>query len=202
MNAKTIDIRNPLQRCEDMVVVTISGQPGCGSTSVGKLLAKKLGVEFFSVGDYTKKLALDISSEPEETRRAVEFWASKKGSSKEHHYETDMMVKTKATEGRIVIDGKIAIHMLRGFCDISVWLKAPFDTRAERVAKRDKISKQEAEKILKEKERLEGENFQRLYRFDYFGQADEADMVVDVGDKKPEEIVEIILKEIGKRKLV
>ncbi len=185
-----------------MVVIALSGQPGCGSTTVGKTLAKKLGIEFFSVGNYTKKFALQLSEEPEETKRTLDYWNSEKGRSAEHNNEIDMMQKELAAKGNIVIDAKLAIHMLRGFADISVWLKADFDVRVKRVAKRDGISTEAAKSILKEKEKLERENFQRLYTFDYFDQEEEADFVIDVGNKKTEEIVDIIMKEVKKRKLI
>lgn len=185
-----------------MVVVAISGQPGCGSTTAAKMLAGKLGVEFFSLGNYTKNRALELSGEPSETRRTADFWGSEKGSSAEFHNESDMMQKELAAKGDIVIDAKLAIHMLRGFADFSVWLRADFGARAGKVAKRDGIPEQEAKRILEEKERLERENFLRLYGFDYFVQEQEADIVIDVGKKTPEQAVGLILARMKERKIV
>ncbi len=185
-----------------MAVVAISGQPGCGSTTAGKLLAEKLGLKFFSLGNYTKKIALEVSNEPEETKRTSEFWHSEKGSSAEHNNKMDIMQKEMAATGDIVMDAKLAIHMLRGFADFSVWLKADFDVRARRVANRDSISIKEAEAVLREKEKLERDNFRRIYGFDYFDQEQEADIVIDVAEKKPEQIVGLILEEMKERKLI
>lgn len=182
-----------------MVVVALSGQPGCGSTTVSRLLAQVLGIEFFSVGNYTKKIALNISGEPEETQRTVEFWQSEKGKNAEFHHESDMMQKGRAAKGNVVIDSKLAIHMLRGFANISVWLKAPLGRRAERVAKRDSISVKEAEAILKEKEKLERDNWERIYGFDYFSQEKEADIVIDVGEKRPDQIAGMIVDELRRK---
>jgi len=33
------------------MIITISGLPGSGKTSVGKLIAERLGYEFLSIGD-------------------------------------------------------------------------------------------------------------------------------------------------------
>lgn len=184
-----------------MVVVALSGQPGSGSTTVGKLLAKKLGVEFFSVGLWNKSQLekLEGRTTETETKNSVEMWKNKTGRSEEFHNKSDIMQKEMAAKGNIVIDGKLAIHMLRGFSDVTVWLKAPIETRAERYAQRDNIGKKEAEKILREKEQLERENWQRIYGFDYFEQEEEADLAIDVSRIRPEEIVKIILEKIKKK---
>ena len=41
------------------MIITISGWPGSGKTSVGKLLSKKLGYQFYSMGDLRGKVALE-----------------------------------------------------------------------------------------------------------------------------------------------
>lgn len=179
-----------------MVVIAISGQPGCGSTTVGKLLAGKLGIKFFSLGDYTKKAALHAHKTPIEGKRARDFWLSKKGSSKEFHQHSDALQKRLARKGNIVIDAKLAVHMLDGLPDLRVWLKAPVGERAKRYAKRDKVSIAEARKILKEKENLERANWKKMYGFDYFKQEKNADIVIDVADKKPEEIAASIISSL------
>jgi predicted cytidylate kinase len=192
-----------ISKIESMVVIAIAGQPGCGSSTTGKMLAKKLGIEYFSLGTWNKSQVLELRGKrtKTETEDSIAVWKHEKGSSKDFHFSSDMMQKTKAAEGKVVIDAKLSIHMLRGFCDMSVWLKADFEVRAKRVAKRDKIKSRAAHARLREKEGLERENWLRIYGFDYFEQEKEADLVIDVGEKKPAEIVDIILKEIKKRKL-
>lgn len=182
-----------------MVVVGISGMPGCGSSTAGRLLAKKLKIDFFSVGDYTKIEALKLVGEPEETKRAAEFWYSEKGSSKEFHNRSDEMQIEIAKKGDVVIDAKLAVHMLKGIADLRVWIASPFETRAQHVAKRDRIKLDDAKDVLKEKENLERENFKKIYGFDYFTQDKEADLVVEAFGKNPDQIVDAILKELKNR---
>jgi predicted cytidylate kinase len=186
-----------------MVVVALAGQPGCGSSTTGKLLAKKLGVEFFSLGSWNKSqlLSLEGRRAKTETESSIEMWKNNKGASKDFHFNSDMMQKTKASEGNMVIDAKLSIHMLRGFCDISIWLKADFSVRTKRIAERDKIKIKDAKNRLGEKEKLERENWKQIYGFDYFEQEKEADLVIDVGKKAPLQIVGVILKEIKKRNI-
>ena len=51
---------------------------------------------------------------------------------------------------------------------------------------------------MKEKEKLERDNFQRIYGFDQFDLEKEADLIIDTTDKTPEEIVEEIIKNVNK----
>ena len=41
------------------MIITISGKPGAGKTTVGKAVAARLGLEFYSMGDLRGKMASD-----------------------------------------------------------------------------------------------------------------------------------------------
>ncbi|MBI2232750.1 MAG: cytidylate kinase family protein [Candidatus Aenigmarchaeota archaeon] len=174
-----------------MAVIVISGQPGCGSSTTAKLLAKKLRLKHFSVGDYNKSHA---GAKAKETDKSIAMWKIK--GLKKFHINSDELAKTYAKKGNIVIDGKLAVRMLKGFDDLSVWLKAPRNVRAQRYAKRDNIPTTVAAKKLVKKERLERSNWLRIYGFDYFDQKNEADIVVDTAKKKPGMIVNLIIKRL------
>ena len=38
------------------MIITISGLPGSGKSTIGKMLAKKLGYKFYSMGDLRGKI--------------------------------------------------------------------------------------------------------------------------------------------------
>ena len=182
-----------------MVVVVISGMPGCGSSTAARLLAKKMRLKFFSAGDYTKKIAKEEEKiDKKLTERIVHFWNTHRGKSKEHHMSVEETQQNIAKKGNMVIESKLGIHFIEN-SDFKIWLKAPFKTRAERYVNRDKISIDDATKFLRDKENHERENWKRIYGFDYFGQEKEADLVIDTSDKSPEEIVNIIIKFIGNK---
>ncbi|MBI4014505.1 MAG: cytidylate kinase family protein [Candidatus Aenigmarchaeota archaeon] len=180
-----------------MPVIVISGQSGCGSTTAARLLAKALKLRFFSAGEYYKTFG-----EGKSTERAVGFWKTEKGSSPRFHNALDEMVAKEATKGNVVCDAKLGVHFLKSVADFKIWLKASDSVRAERYAKRDSISVGEAEKLVKAKDRLERENFKRIYGFDSFSQEKEADLVVDVSKKTPEDVVSEIMKAIAGRKSI
>jgi cytidylate kinase len=182
-----------------MVVIVISGMPGCGSTTTGALLAEKLGLKFFSAGSYTKQIARDEEKiDGKETERIIHFWNTIRGKSSKHHMSVEELQKQLVKEGDIIIESKLGIHFLEA--DSKVWLKAPEEVRALRYVKRDGISLADAVSFLRKKESAERDNWKRIYDFDYFSQEKEADIVIDTSDKTPEEIVEIIIKAIGNKK--
>ena len=183
-----------------MVVIVISGMPGCGSSTTSALLSEKLGLKLFSAGNYTKKLAKEEEKiNGKETARIVEFWKTIRGQSKEHHMAVEELQQKLADEGDVVIEGKLSIHFIKN-ADFKIWLKAPTETRAERYAKRDGHDGHRALEQLEAKEKSERDNWKRIYGFDYFDQETEADIVIDTSDKTPEEIVASIIKSIGEKK--
>jgi len=183
-----------------MTVITISGLPGCGSSTTGALLAEKLGLKFFSVGTYTKKIVReDEKIEKKQTEYAIDFWKTKRGKSRNHHVAVEVLQQKLAEEGDIVIESKLGIRFVKN-SDFKIWLKAPTEARIKRYAQRDGNHEDKAKQQLEEKEKMERENWKRIYGFDYFDQEKEADLVIDTSDKSPEKIVDIIIKFMGNKK--
>lgn len=177
-----------------MPVISISGLPCCGSTTIGKLLAEKLKIEFFSVGAYYKSHGKGTN----ETEKAINFLGSKEGTSRPLNNSVDDMQIDLAKKGNIVIDSKAGIYFLKELTDLKVWLHAPFETRVERVAKRESCSLEKAKLLLESKEKLEKELFQKVYNFNYLTQREQADIVIDVSSISPEDATEIIAKKLKK----
>ena len=176
-----------------MVVIVISGQPCCGSTTTGKLLSEKLSINFFSVGHYFKSL-----DSGRETERSVKIWKSHAGRDLQFkkkgnlNYIEELQIAL-AKSGSIIIESKLGIKFLKDYADVKIWLKAPVEVRAQRVARRDRIPLKKAIGILKEKERIERQNFKKIYGFDFFQLEKEADIVIDTSQKTPEKIVAEIM---------
>ncbi|MBI2971001.1 MAG: cytidylate kinase family protein [Candidatus Aenigmarchaeota archaeon] len=187
------------------IVIVISGMPGCGSTTTGKLLADKLKMEFFSVGTYFKNLDEDkwMDAYYRETATSIELWKSDIGKKIQFTKEgslnkLEQLQIDKAKKGSIVIESKLGIRFLKAYATLTVWLKAPLETRVTRYAQREGVTLEEAAQLLREKETLERENFKKIYGFDFFVQEKEADVVIDTSDKAPGEIVGAILARMKK----
>lgn len=85
------------------MIITVSGLPGSGKSTVAKMLAQKLGYRFFSMGDLRGKAALErgltidqFNALPEDTDTIVDGYQKKLGE----------------TEDGLVIDGRISWHFI------------------------------------------------------------------------------------------
>ena len=175
-----------------MVVVAVSGPPGAGSSTVAKLLSERLGIKYFSPGQYMKAKAGG-----NETDAAFRGWKDEELASEEHHNSIDEMQKDIARKGDVVIDGKLSVHMLEPFADLRVFITAPLEIRAERTSGRDRMNIEEVKETMEKRQKEEVENWKEMYGFDYLKkQEEEADMVVDSSDIRPEEIVDRIMERL------
>ncbi len=176
-----------------MPVIVISERSGSGYSTVGKLLAEKLNIDFFDVGMYQKSFG-----EGKETQRSIDVW-KKLWHKKTINEETETLQRQKARDGNVVIVSKLGVAMIKD-ADLKVFLTAPKDIRAQRYANRDKIPIAEATKELDEKERLERESWKHMYGLDYLDQEKMADLVIDTSAKTPDIIVGEIITKLKEKK--
>lgn len=180
-----------------MPVIAVSGQPGCGSSTLASIIAKKLGLRHFSLGRIFKKL-----SKGRETERATKGFETKKGGSAAFHVKLDKMQRKIAEKGNVVIDSKLGIHMLGDIADFTIWIKAPEKIRAQRIMKRDNVSFKKAMKLLKERESAERNFFKKIYGFDPYKQEKKADLILNTTRKSPRQLAAITIKALKKDKII
>lgn len=177
-----------------MVVIAISGLPGAGSSTISKLLAESLGLKYFSPGEYFKS----HSNEVNQSKQALSVFKYGKGRDKDFHESIDEMQRRLGREGNIVICGKLSIWALKDIADYKIWLDCSLEERARRTAERDGLSIEEAIKILRERERLEVEEWKKDYGMDYRDQKKMCDIVIDTSSMNKDEVLKKILKIIKK----
>ena len=173
------------------MIIAISGKPGAGTSTIAKKLAEKLGSDYFSPGHFFKE-----HSEGKETQQALDVWKTRRGSSRSFHELIDRMQKERAKDGNVVICGKLSIHFLKDVADMKIWIDCSLDERAKRSAKRDKIGLEKAKRRIKERERIETEEWKRIYGFDRSKQKEIADLVIDSTGLTEKETLDRILKEL------
>ena len=88
------------------MIISISGLPGSGKSTIGKNLAKKLGYNYYSLGDMKRRLA-------NEKGLTIEEWnaLSDKDSSYDtvpDKYQADLAKK----EDNFIMDGRLAYHFI------------------------------------------------------------------------------------------
>lgn len=176
-------------------IITINGFPGSGKSSTSNALAKTLGFERFSSGDFMRKIAVDMGLSINELNLKAE-------NDDTIDAEIDAEVRKAGKLKKIVIDSRMAFHWIPE--SFKVYLDLPQDIAKERILKSLKTNKlrQESESANTEEEvykkiieRLESENkrYMKLYNVDNT-QKDSYDLVIDTNKNNLEGVVDIIVK--------
>lgn len=71
----------------------------------------------------------------------------------------------EANKGNVVVDGQLAGWILKERTDLRIYLKAPEQVRLERIAKRDKLTLQDARLQTEQRESVQRERYLRHYSF-------------------------------------
>lgn len=174
------------------MIITISGLHGTGKSAIGKLIAGKLKIQYYSTGQAFRDLAKEMNMSLEEFTKFVE-------ENPEIDKKLDNKIVEIAQKGKIIIDSQISGYILKSIADFKILLTCPLETRVKRMAERDNTNyeKKLEETILREKSELE--RFKRLYQID-LNDAEEVtllyDLVINTETLSIEEILEKILTAI------
>ncbi len=170
------------------MIITISGPPGSGKSTLAKLLSVKLGMELVSVGDIFRKKA-------ENRCMSLEEFGLLAKRSEDIDRKIDEEQKRIAEEkDNIILEGRLSGFLVDA--DLKVWLKAPLEIRAERIAQREGKSCSAAMAETSEREQCERERYLNYYNID-IKDLSVYDLVIDSSKWNPEEISEIVVKAIG-----
>jgi len=91
-----------------------------------------------------------------------------------------------AARGNVVIVGRGGFRVLAGMADVlNVFVKAPDDVRAARIAKRDAVTVEEAAREIKDDDALRA-RFARLFYSADWADESQFDLVVDTGTDSDE----------------
>ena len=151
----------------DKIVVCISGFAATGKSTVGKRLAKNLGLRYVSGGDALKAIAVEMGYTPGgkdwwEKEQGLRFLA-KRIEDPSFDRRVDEKLLEMASEGDVVIDSWVLPWLLGKDKSYNIWLSASEEARAERMAKRSGLSKKKALEILRQRDRESSEIYKRLY---------------------------------------
>lgn len=183
------------------MIITISGLPGSGTTTVSKLLQKRLEPDFklTSSGETFRQYAKDLDLS------LPEFWELTK-KEPVHHYILDRMQANviKSDENCIVegrLTGYIATRVMKTgkystYPILKIYLKARAGTRIERILERemnnsDKTRQQVADDAIL-REQTERATFKRLYDIDIEYNLSFYDFVIDTTRLSAESVANII----------
>ena len=153
------------------MIITISGAPGTGTTTLARGLAASLGLRWINSGEIFRRIAGEKNISVKEMNRLAE-----KGP--EIDYQIDDAQKALAREGSGVFEGRLSGHLLPA--DMKVLLKADLRARAERIARRESKLPEDAMQETRAREESEARRYKKYYNID-INDLSVYDLVVDTG---------------------
>jgi cytidylate kinase len=169
------------------MLVTISGVPGSGKTTVARLLAARLGVPHIYAGDLYRREAKQRGLTLEQFNLECE-----KDHSIDRQLDADMAARARL--GNVVLEGRLAGYLAaRDRLDaFKVWLTASDEVRARRVAQRENGDWRQIEKENRARHESDGKRYQEIYGLD-LSDTSVYDVVLSSDDRSPEELVEDLI---------
>lgn len=132
---------------------------GAGTTTVATALAEAFNLRYISAGMIFRQLA------KEKGLSLAEF--SKIAENNPHiDQEIDDRTQKEAQAGNVVIDAYIAGWVARRYADIAIYLHAPLEIRALRIAERESRTYEEILEETQIRENSERSRFQEFYGID------------------------------------
>jgi len=172
------------------VIVTVSGKPGSGKSTIGKLLAARLDVAHTSAGDFMRQIAAERGmtvlelSEVAERDPAIDSEIDERSTT------------FGASEVDLVIDARLAWyfipHAIKVFLDVSLDVAAARIFEAGRQSERENVDLATTRRNIEERTRSESSRYVEYYDVDYVDLS-HYDLVVDTSDLDVEQIVARIL---------
>ena len=153
------------------MIITVSGSPGTGTTTLARALAVQLDLKWVNSGELFRKIASEKNISVKEMNRLAE-----KGP--EIDYLIDDAQKTLAKEGSGIFEGRLSGHLLPA--DLKVLLKTDLRTRAERISKRESKLLEDACQETRIREESEARRYKMYYNID-ISDLSAYDLVVDTG---------------------
>jgi cytidylate kinase len=169
--------------------IAVSGKSGCGNTTVSKILAEQLGLNFINFTFRSLAAEKGISLKEVLSLAAKDDWWDK---------EVDRcQLELARKDGGCVLGSRLAIWMLKE-ADLKVYLRAKSETRAARILQREGGSLADITAFTNERDRQDNERYKRIYEIDnddyYF-----ADIVIDTDTIDPLQIAELIKNDLRQK---
>ena len=182
------------------MIITLTGLPGAGKSTVADKLAQQLNMSRFSAGDLRRNMAqergltldeLNTLGETQDfTDKDVDAYQEKIGKEQDN----------------FVIDGRLSWHFIPN--SLKVFLDVDMDEAAKRIFEASKQwqrpneiayeTPQQVREALTARLASDQKRDRQYYNVDYLN-PDNYDLVIDTTQKKTEEIIAIILRALDEK---
>ena len=173
-----------------MVIITISGTPGSGKSTIGQLLNEKLGINYIYSGKNFRETAKKYKMSLEEFGKYCE-------KNIEIDKELDERQLSILKKGNVILEGRLAgwIAKKNNINALKIMITADINIRVKRIIERENGEYKARLNELLKREKSEEKRYKKCYNID-IKDTSIYDLIIDSSFKKPEEIIDIIIKKI------
>lgn len=140
------------------MIITVSGPHGTGKSTYAARLAEALRIRHVSAGALFRRIA-------KERKISLEELGENALGDPSIDKLVDERTIAEAEKGNLVVDGQLAGWVLKDRSDLRIYLTAPENIRLERIARRDKVTVEEARVQTEQRESVQRERYSRHYGF-------------------------------------
>ena len=169
-------------------IVTVSGPPGSGTTTVCRLLSEATGWPHLNAGQIFRDLAGESGLSLAEFGRLAE-----QDASIDRRLDARMVARARKL-GQVILEGRMTGWMAHrnGLPALKVWLQADLQVRAARVGKRDRRPVEQALEEMRARERSEAKRYREIHGID-IGDLSIYDLCIDTDQCTPGQVADRIL---------
>ncbi|MCL7414495.1 MAG: AAA family ATPase [ANME-2 cluster archaeon] len=140
------------------MIITVSGPPGSGKSTLSKIIAKHFNLELVSSGDVFRAMAAKRNVSLEEFGHIAEA-----DPAIDKEIDLSQMELSK-TGGDFLFEGRLSGRLIDA--DLKIMLKTDMQVRARRISERENIPLEQAMHETVERQESEAKRYLKYYGFD------------------------------------
>jgi cytidylate kinase len=171
------------------MLITVSGPPGSGKSTTAADLADAFDLDHVSGGDIFRSLAEERGYTPLEFNKLAE---EDEGIDR----DLDRRLREIAIErDDLVLESRLAGWLAGDHADFRLWLDAPLEVRAERIADREDRENDKAQHDTRAREHSEAKRYEEYYSID-IADLSIYDISVNTARWDPDAVLEMLVAAI------
>jgi CMP/dCMP kinase len=183
--------------------IIVSGMPAVGKTTVSKSIAQKTGLQLIGGGDVLKEMAVEEGYTP----GGDDWWDAEEGMkflkerrrSPNFDRDVDERLLKKAQKGDVVITSYTLPWLSKH--GVKVWLSGSVQSRAHRMAKRDRSDVSKCLEVLAVRDRDNHRLYSALYGIDFGKDLTPFHLTVETDNIVESQVAGVVLEYVRNRRV-
>lgn len=177
------------------MIITISGLPGSGKTTVAEILKGQLGIRYISTGHIFREKAKQANMSLSDFSKLAE-------QNPEIDEEIDAAQKEILLHDNVILEGRLAgwIAYKNKLPSLKVWLECDPEVRIRRIVDREGDTFEKKRNETGKREKSEKERYQKMYNIELTN-TDIYDIVINTANQKPSEIARVVMDALDRHNI-